>query len=159
MTNLFIKPITQTNWEAATALTVHSHQADFVPSVAISLAKAYIRPNGFCYDPYGIYRPRLVGAELIGFYSCIHLPDDLSFCYFGGFLIDHRFQGRGYGKASLGAFLADVRQRYRQCQEVLLSVHPDNHIAAQLYTAHGFVKTGDWLDQEEEMRLSLTGGQ
>lgn len=155
MSTIITQPITETNWLDALELDVYPHQRTFVPTVALSLAKAYIRPNGFCYDPFGIYRSRLTGKQLIGFYSFIHLPDDSSFCYLGGFFIDKRFQGYGYGKAALQRFVEFVRHDYPHCQEILLSVHPENRIAAQLYASYDFAKTGKWLEDEEVMWLVL----
>ncbi len=149
------EPISAANWLAALELSVHPDQHEFVPTVALSLAKAYIRPNGFCYDPFGIYRTRLIGRDLVGFYSLIHLPNEFSFCYLGGFFIDSAFQGQGYGTAALRHLLTAIQCTHPQCTEILLSVHPQNQRAIALYTKHGFTKTGHWLDGEEEMRLCL----
>ncbi|MCB0062929.1 MAG: GNAT family N-acetyltransferase [Caldilineaceae bacterium] len=154
---VFTQPITDENWLHALDLTIHSHQSEFVPTVALSLAKAYIQPNGFCYDPYGIYHRQRMSRQLVGFYSFIHLPNDLSFCYLGGFFIDRQFQGQGYGKAALIYFLDWVRCNHVECREVLLSVHPENHVAIQLYRSQGFVKTGEWLEEEAVMRLAFSG--
>lgn len=140
----------------AVALAVHPHQQAFVPTVESSLAKAYIRPNGFSYDPYGIYRKRVVGQQIIGFFSLIHLPEDPTFCYLGGFFIAHQFQGQGYGKAALVQFMAFVADTLCACRQVFLSVHPQNNVAMALYQTHGFEKTGQWLDDEEELCFWLT---
>ncbi|MEZ4620614.1 MAG: GNAT family N-acetyltransferase [Caldilineaceae bacterium] len=155
MPTISTQAITAANWLEALELTVLPDQVAFVPTVALSLAKAYIRPNGFCYDPFGLYLNRLTGKQLIGFYSLIHLPDDVTFCYLGGFFIDQRFQRRGYGKAALQHLIHIVQERYPQCEELLLSVHPDNHVAIELYATHGFEKTGNWLEDEAEMRLGI----
>lgn len=158
MPTITTKPITAANWSAALELTVHPHQRDFVPTVALSLAKAYIQPNGFCYDPYGIYLHPWRGNQVIGFYSFIHLPDDPTFAYIGGFFIDERFQGRGYGRAALQTIVGDLRTNRPLCKSLLLSVHPNNVVATRLYEALGFVKTGQWLEGEAEMKLVVNGG-
>jgi diamine N-acetyltransferase len=145
------RPVTQKNWRTALALDVRPDQRDFTPTVAVSLAKAYIQPDGAVYDPVAIY----AGNTMVGFYSFIYIPDDLRFVYLGGFLIDKAYQGRGYGRAALYDFLNTVKRNYPKCSEVLLTVHPQNQVAQRLYQSVGFVKTGDMIDGEEVMRLVL----
>ena len=155
MPAISLQPVTEQNWLAALELTVQPTQQVFVPSVMLSLAKAYIQPNGFCYDPFAIYLRQRLGKELIGFFSLIHLLDDPTFCYLGGFLIDQRFQGQGYGRAALAAIIRFVRMEHAECETIFLTVHPQNQIAVQLYQRTGFVRTGKWLDGEAEMQLVL----
>ena len=151
MPTVTTRPVTEANWYTALALDIEPEQRDFTPAVAISLANAYIQPGGLVYDPMAVY----AGATMVGFYSFIYLPGDLRHCYLGGFLIDKTYQGRGYGRAALADFLTTVQRRYPQCSDILLSVHPQNARAQQLYTRFGFVKTGDMDDGEEVMRLVL----
>ncbi|MDQ3250606.1 MAG: GNAT family N-acetyltransferase [Chloroflexota bacterium] len=151
MAQITTRPVNEANWRAALALDVYPHQRDFTPSVAVSLAKAYIQPDGVRFDPVAIY----AGATMVGFYSFITIPDDWHACYLGGFLIDHNHQGRGYGRAALVDFLASVRRTRPQSTDVLLTVHPHNRVAERLYTRLGFVKTGDAIDGEDVMRLVL----
>ncbi len=157
MPTIALQPVTEQNWIVALDLTVQLAQQAFVPSVALSLAKAYIQPNGFCYDPFAIYLRQRLGKELIGFFSLIHLLDDPTFCYLGGFLIDQRFQGHGHGRTALNEILRFIRTEQPDCATIFLSVHPQNQIAEQLYQRTGFVKTGKWLDGEAEMQLTLAG--
>ena len=151
MANLIAQPVTAENWLAALDLDVLPQQRDFTPSVALSLAKAYIEPNDFCYDPFLV----LVDRVPVGFYSYVHLLYDTTFCYLGGLLIDHRHQGKGYGRATMRYFINWLGQHHPECAHLLLTVHPANVIALRLYTSLGFVKTGAALDGEEEMRLVL----
>lgn len=151
MPTVTTRPVTDANWQTALALDIEPDQRDFTPSVAISLAKAYIQPDGLAYDPVAIY----AGATMVGFYSFIYKPGDLRYCYLGGFLIDKAHQGRGYGRAALADFIATVQRSYPQCRDILLSVHPQNERAQQLYTRLGFVKTGDIYDGEVVMRRVL----
>jgi len=155
MPTIALQPVTEQNWLSLLELAVQPAQQEFVPSVTLSLAKAYIQPNGFCYDPFAIYRRARLGKELIGFFSLIYLPDEPTFCYLGGFLIDARFQGQGHGRAALAEIMRFVHNEYPHCVDLFLSVHPQNQIAEQLYQRAGFVKTGKWLDGEAEMRFVL----
>jgi diamine N-acetyltransferase len=149
MTRISTKPVTAANWREAIALDAHP----FTPSVAISLAKAYIQPDGANYDPYAIY----AGKTMVGFYSFIYYPGPLHFCSIGGFLIDKAHQGKGYGRAALAGFITFVQRKHPECCEIFLTVHPCNAVAARLYTSQGFVKTGDVLEGEEVMRLTMAG--
>ena len=55
--NIQLKIITRDNWEEALKLQVSKKQTTFVPSVAVSLAKVYIKPDGenVEYIPFAIY--------------------------------------------------------------------------------------------------------
>jgi diamine N-acetyltransferase len=149
------KPVTAANWREAIALEVYPEQREFTPSVAVSLAKAYIQPDGANYDPFAVY----VGQTMVGFYSLIYYPGDLRFCSIGGFLIDYAHQGKGYGRAALVDFLNMVQRTYAECTDVFLTVHPANGVAVRLYASLGFVKTGDVQEGEEIMRLVLRPGR
>lgn len=150
-TRISTKPVTAANWREAVALDVHPAQREFTPSVAISLAKAYIQPDGANYDPYAIY----AGKTMVGFYSFIYYPGSMHFCAIGGFLIDKAHQGKGYGRAALAGFIAFVQRKHPECTDIFLTVHPRNSAAAQLYSSFGFVKTGDVIEGEEIMRLVI----
>jgi len=151
MPTLTVQPVTEENWLAALALAVFPHQQDFTPSVATSLAKAYIEPDGFCYDPYLV----LVDGVAVGFYSYVHLLYDTTFCYLGGLLIDRHQQGKGYGRATVRHFITWLQQEHPKCAQLFLTVNPANTVALHLYTTLGFTKTGLMLDGEEQMRLML----
>lgn len=57
--------------------------------------------------------------------------------------VDHRAQGKGYGKACLQA-LADVaREAWPEIKGLELSVDADNDAAIALYAKHGFVDSGE----------------
>ncbi|MCX6045906.1 MAG: GNAT family N-acetyltransferase [Chloroflexi bacterium] len=151
MLKITTRPVTEANWRTAIELDVHPEQREFTPTVAISLAKAYIQPDGAVHDPVAVY----AGPKMVGFYSFIYLPNNLYFAYLGGFLIDKSEQGRGYGRAALALFLHSVKRRQPECKEVLLTVNPRNQVAQRLYQSVGFVKTGDSTDGEDVMRLVL----
>ena len=44
--NVQLKVVTRDNWEDALKLQVKEDQRKFVPAVAVSLAKVYIKPDG-----------------------------------------------------------------------------------------------------------------
>ena len=133
------------------ALALRPEQHAFTPSVEHSLAEAYIRPLGLCYEPLAIY----AGQQLVGFCSFAHLPESYHLCILSGFLIDQAYQGRGYGRSFLQKFLAHLRRLHPECHDLRLTVHPQNQVATHLYVSLGFTKTGLVIDGEEEMRLVL----
>ncbi|MEH7814908.1 GNAT family N-acetyltransferase, partial [Bacillus toyonensis] len=54
--NVQLKVVTRENWEEALQLQVKEDQRKFVPAVAVSLAKVYIKPDGdnVEYIPFAI---------------------------------------------------------------------------------------------------------
>lgn len=151
MPRLTVRPVTEKNWLAALALDVYPDQRPFTASVERSLARAYIQPHGYIYEPMAIYG----GAAMIGFYCFVYQPADHSHCVLNGFFIDKAHQGRGYGRAFLGYFLTRLRHQSPAYRELLLTVHPENDVASHLYTSFGFTKTGRLIENEQEMRLLL----
>lgn len=151
MVKIRTSPVTAANWREAIALEIHPHQRDFTPSVAVSLAKAYVQPDGAVYDPFAIY----AGSTMVGFYSFIYYPGEIKYCAIGGFLIDRAHQGKGYGRAALVGFVQGVQRNHAACTDIFLTVHPQNEVATRLYSSLSFVKTSDSLDGEEIMRLVI----
>lgn len=154
MPRLTVRPVTEKNWLAALALDVYPAQRPFTASVERSLARAYIQPYGYIYEPMAIY----VGGTMVGFYCLVYRPEDGTHCVLNGFLIDKAQQGRGYGRAFLVYFLARLRQQSAY-EELLLTVHPENQVAIHLYTTFGFTKTGRFIEGEQEMRLLIDDGR
>lgn len=155
MEQLALQAVTQENWLATLALEVEPDQqrfvADYTPIAAIALAKAYIRPGGAQWEPYAIY----AGPLLVGFVELAYTPQSVDDYWIFHFFIDHRFQGQGYGKAALAAFIAFMRERHPVCATLQLVVHPENHRARQLYINAGFRPTGATRWGEPVYRLAL----
>lgn len=155
MTQLALQEVTRSNWRGALALAVLPEQqrfiADHVPIAAIALAKAYIRPGGLVWVPYVF----AVGANQVGFVELAYEPESLDNYWIYHFFIDHRYQGRGYGKAALRILLQFIKEHHPHCRALQLTVHPENEAARRLYTGVGFRSTGTHLDGEPVYRLSL----
>lgn len=140
-----ITEVTRANWAEAASLAVSPEQEDFVPSVMESVAEAYIRPHEQeTVAPYAISHDE----QMIGFFAYSFDPESTDNYWINGFLIDRRFQGRGYGKAAFAAILAHVRATFPQCRRVGLTVHPDNQAARRLYEGFGFRNTGELYQGE-----------
>jgi diamine N-acetyltransferase len=148
------RPIARDNWRAALALRVDPAQlpflADSQPVVAIALAKAFIRPDGFRWHPYGLYRDETI----VGFVAVSH-DEAGSACWLYHFFIDAAWQGRGHGGAGLRATLALLAASPFAARTVLLTVSPANVAAQRLYARAGFLPTGEELHGEQVWRLAL----
>jgi diamine N-acetyltransferase len=146
-------PITESNCDLAISLSVHPHQADYIPTVAESLLKAIVKPGGLNYDPYAIHSE---DGTMVGFLSHLYEEGgDPGKAYLSGFFIAKEYQGMGYGRAALAAFIAMVREKQPRARDMRLAVHPDNAVAGALYASFGFVPTGLVLDGEDVLKLDI----
>lgn len=142
-----LKRITRGNWEEALRLKVREQQCDFVPSVAVSLAEAYIKLDGdnINYIPFAVYD----NEKMIGFIMHAYDETTSNMYWINGFIIDESYQGKGYGKATLREIIHWIVNRFPNCQEVRLTVYRDNEIACNLYKNFGFLPTGDVYGDED----------
>ena len=58
------------------------------------------------------------------------------------FLIDNRYQGKGYGEAALKLLITRLFCEY-QCNTIYLSLYQQNKHAYHLYTSFGFQENGE----------------
>lgn len=150
-----LREITRENWREALQLSVHPDQqrfvADYEPIVMIGLAKAYVSPLGLTWLPYAIYD----GHEMIGFVELALDPGSTDEYWMYHFFIDQRYQGKGLGKKALAACIEHVERNYPECRRINLTIHPENLLAQQLYTAAGFIRTRDEAFGEPLFRLHI----
>jgi diamine N-acetyltransferase len=148
-----LKKVTRENWEEALQLQVREDQSKFVPTVAVSLAKVYIKPDGPTveYLPFTIYD----GEKLVGFIMHAYEENTSDMYWINGFIIDAKYQGEGYGRASMVEMIAWIRKTFKQCTEIRLTVFQDNNRAKKLYESLGFVKTSQMFGEEEVWRLPI----
>jgi len=132
--DLVFHPVTRENWEAALMLKVKKGQQRFVPTVAESLASAYIKPWDEALDPYVICRDK----SIVGFFYISYTPDSKDNYWIGGFMIDKKFQGKGYGKLAFAQILEFIPHIHTYCELISLTVEKDNLTARKLYETFGF---------------------
>ncbi|PGZ06465.1 GNAT family N-acetyltransferase [Bacillus cereus] len=149
--NVQLKVVTRENWEDALKLQVKENQTKFVPAVAVSLAKVYIKPDGenVEYIPFAIYD----GDLIVGFIMHAFVRETSNMYWINGFIIDQKQQGNGYGKAALQEIINLIKNRFKQCKEIRLTVHKDNIFAKKLYERYGFQPLGQEYDGEQVYRL------
>ena len=135
--------IDPSNWRSG--LQVAQSQKHYVADSAVMLARAYAyrkqRSRAFiiCADetPVGM-----------GLYY--DLPDMA--CYdFSQFMIDERYQGKGYGKEAVKTVL-DAMKADGKYHKVVLCYFEGNEAAKKLYESFGFTETDR---EEDEIMMEL----
>lgn len=141
-----LKPITGENLENVLALRVSTEQQRYVSPTAHSLAQAYVyRETAF---PFAVYaNETLVGFIMFGYYEARRQYT------LWKFLIDQRYQGRGYGRAALMQGIAYMKETFA-IKELYTGVSLGNAAAKQLYRSVGFAETGLVEDGMEEMKYT-----
>ncbi|WKA58856.1 GNAT family N-acetyltransferase [Planococcus shenhongbingii] len=148
-----LRLVTRDNWEECLNLKVSRLQTKFTPTVAVSLAKPYIKPDGehVEYLPFAIY----YGEVIVGFIMHAFEKETTDMYWINGFIIDEKYQGKGYGKSALAEMIRWIASHSPQCKEVRLTVYPENQIARRLYINFGFLPTGYFHGEEEVLAFSM----
>ena len=140
--------IDERNYFRVRQLKVGEDQQRFLDSPLGILARGYV---------YRAQRARVLAAENDGEIVGLMLVKDMDeepACYdLQQFMIDGRFQGRGYGAAALGLLLELLRQE-KKYDDVEVCVHRENAAALALFTGAGFVDTG-YVDPDAPDCLNL----
>ena len=152
---LKLKKINRNNVEAILKLEVFDNQKSFVATNNSSIIEAYIAitDNNDVFT-FGIYKDDTpIGFLMIGF--DVNSDDEGAPRIAKGnyniwrFMIDKKFQGKGFGKKSMDLALEFVKtfpcETAKYCW---LSYESDNDVARQLYKSVGFVETEE-KDGEE----------
>ena len=136
------------------ALEVAEDQRSFVATNTQSILEAYCAiSSGGVAMPYGIYDGETpVGFVMLGF-GCEDwedAPEIAKDTYnIWRFMIDRRYQRKGYGKQAMEAVLRLVKTfPHGKADWVWLSYEPENHVAAELYRSFGFRENGQ-MDGDE----------
>ena len=157
---IHLEKVTWDNFKAILRLHVNKEQKDFVASNKDSLVHAaiFMSSEGKQEFPFGIYN----GKKPIGFIMIAYDvgEDDgtepsaewflrNSYCI-GRFMIDRRYQGRGYGRKALELALEFIRTfPAGPAQYCWLDYEPENEVARKLYLSFGFVERPEQYDEEE----------
>ena len=144
---IHLEPVTRDNIDELIGLSIREDQQSFVSSVADSLAQAYVYSED-AY-PFGIYEDdTLVGFIMMGYYEM------KSYYTLWKFLIDQKYQNKGYGRKALELGLAYVKDRFNP-PDIYTGVSPGNMVDKKLDKSVGFEDTGLIECGMEEMRLRL----
>ncbi|MDO5139422.1 MAG: GNAT family N-acetyltransferase [Oscillospiraceae bacterium] len=128
--------VTEANWMEVASLSVKDSQKGFLaPAVGI-LARGYVYRN--CGGRvYAIENDgTVIGAALVREFTEEPLGYDLQ-----QFMIDQRYQGKGYGSQALTLILDELREE-GHFDHVEVCVKKEDTAAIRLYEKHGFRDSG-----------------
>ncbi len=162
MDSIRLEKLTWDTVDDVLRLRVAKEQKGFVASNKDSLTDAYfaLSEAKIPVFTFGIY----LGKKAVGFLMIAYdvpwapqyygMPKD---CYYiWRFMIDKRYQGKGYGKEALRLALDFVRTfpcgRADLCW---LSYEPENEVAKKLYLSFGFEERPDLWKEDCEMPAVL----
>ena len=143
-----LRKITKDNYDECLKLQVSGEQKNFVAPNVYSLAQAWVY-----YEtayPFAIYADDvMVGFIMLGYYA------ERNIYNIWRFMIDARYQKRGYGKSALQLSI-DYLVKEFNVDEIFTSFEPNNIVAEKLYVSVGFNRTGEIEDDGEiVMRLDI----
>jgi len=132
--------VTEENWVALLSLSVRDDQKKYLaPPVGI-LARAYVYRN--CNAKVRVIQndDTVIGLALIREFTDEPLGYELQ-----QFMIDQRYQGKGYGSEALTLILNELKAE-GHFDHVEVCVKMEDVEAIHLYKKHGFVDTG-YIDE------------
>jgi len=146
-------------------LKVGESQKNFVAANDVSIIEAYIAVthHGKAF-PFGIYDKDIpVGFCMIGFGADDDWEDAPAVAKdnynLWRFMIDERYQGKGYGKAAMKLILDYIgSEPCGPAEYCWLSYEPENEKAKALYASFGFRETGEFDGDEAIAVLKLQPG-
>lgn len=142
-----LREITQETLHPVLDLEVAAHQKGFVAPNAVSIAQAYFEPDA------AWFRAIYADETPVGF---VMVDDDPANEEYGlwRFMIDHRYQGLGFGRRALDLVIEQVKSR-PGAKEFFTSCVPGDGSPCPFYERMGFVYTGEVDDGELVMKLTL----
>ena len=166
MEPLHLEKITWDNVDAILNLHVNKEQRNFVATNKDSLVHACLAmtADGKQVFPFGIYKDKkAVGFIMIGY----DIGEDdgtepradwflRNSYYIWRFMIDRRYQGKGYGREAMKLALEYIRTfPAGKAEYCWLSYEPGNEVAKNLYLSFGFEEQPEHYEEGEEMPAVL----
>ena len=140
-----LETINESNWRIP--LAVSEEQKQYVANSTTILARAY------AYRESGSRAFLVCANDLPVGMGLYHDEPEMEAYIFSELFIDHRYQGRGYGKAATRLVLDELR-RDGKYPRVVLCYIDGNEAARKLYESFGFAET-DRDEDEIIMELEL----
>lgn len=144
--NVSLRRITAKTVRTICNLSISDSQKRFVAPNAVSIAQAHFSKNAW-------FRAIYAGETPVGFVMLYEVPKRGTY-YLWRFMIDAKYQGRGYGRKALDLVIKRVRKRPR-AKALTLSVVRAEGGAEAFYRMFGFDFTGKIEDGEHVMKLDL----
>lgn len=124
------RDIDKSNYNECISLRVGEHQKNYVASNMYSLVQASYEDGLY---PLGIFNE----DEMIGF-LLYDYDEELNGWSFSRFMIDIKYQNKGFGRKALEKFLEYFHSKFPN-KSLYTSVEIDNDIAIKIYQKYGFV--------------------
>ncbi len=145
---LRLTEVTEENWTDVASLSVRDSQKGYLaPAIGI-LARGYVyrdcNAKIFVIENDGV----IVGMALVRDFTDEPLGYDLQ-----QFMIDGRYQGKGYGSAALELILEELRSENR-FDRVEVCVKREDAAAIHVYLKHGFFDSG-YIDEAAPDSINL----
>ena len=146
-----LRPIGESNRQAIEALRVSPSQQRFVSGVAESLREAADHP-----DAHALYWAVYADDTPVGFVMIADEVESAEYVphYLWKLLIDERYQGRGFGTATLDLIVEYFRGR-PGVEVLTTSARQGDGSPIGFYERYGFQRTGEVSDDEVVLRLRL----
>lgn len=143
--------VDKNNWKKVIFLTTdpegkHFLGEEYVASNAYSLLQA-VYEEGWTVKAIE-HEGVLIGFTMYGW------SEEENFYELCRFMIDRRYQGKGYGKEALDVIVSEMKKEF-SCNEIYLSTEPENVRAKHIYEKAGFVSTGKIVDEEELFKMEF----
>lgn len=134
MENIRLVDITTNNWKEICSLNPGKEGWNFVASNSFSITQSFYE-KGWIIK--GIAKDKLlIGFTMYGF------SEEMTAYEICRFMIDERYQGKGYGKRALQIIIDEMLRSYG-CEKIYLSTMPNNLRGKHIYEKAGFVPTGE----------------
>ena len=127
-------------------LNVRDEQRKFVADNAKSIAQAY-------FSDFAWFRGIYLNDHPIGFVMLHDEPQKATYVLWR-FMIDQRYQRKGFGKEAMKQIISHVKSR-PNAKAFLTSTVPGEGSPQPFYESLGFVDTGEVEDGENVLRLEL----
>jgi diamine N-acetyltransferase len=149
-----LREITAANRAAVQALAVAPEQDEYVGNVEVSIGEAAETPEAAPWYRAVYDDDTPVGFVMISDGITVDDPSYLGPYYLWRLLIDRRFQGRGYGTATLDLIVAHVRTS-PDARTLLTSHVVGQNSPVTFYQQYGFQLTGQVHEGEPILELDL----
>jgi diamine N-acetyltransferase len=141
-----LREITKETVRSIIDLQVAPEQEDFAAPNSVSIAQAH-------FDDKAWFRAIYADETPVGFVMLFDDPEK-PFYYLWRYMIDAKYQGRGYGRLAINLLITHVKTR-PGAKELLVTYVPGKGSPEKFYEKVGFVNTGVKHGDEWEMKLTF----
>jgi diamine N-acetyltransferase len=139
-----LKEVTVNNFWDVVELKACDIQTDYAADNLLAIALSKVRPE--CV-PLAIYNGEIPVGFLL--YCVDRKCNEYHICHF---MIDRKFQRKGYGKLALSLLLSEIKKD-KNCRKIITDVEMGNVQAISFYKSFGFKFNGDVQDGSYFMEL------